>query len=275
MTSDQVRWKMNALLKKYKEIIDNCSKSGRGNIEFEWFEQMDEIFGKKNKIAHANYTVSSKILSKDKTSTSQRLGKKKITEPLPSTSQNFEEANSRKAVSKLSKKTTNTDILPNAGENSDTFKLEKHTPRGTGSKIAKNKLILEEQWIRHLTQKEERDCKKNEKYASFIESKKETVKLKRKQLELKEQELQQQREIAEKKLKEKKSLHAQMLEIEKQKYNVLKRYFDNKGNIIKRRQIFRFGLKLRKMCFIHISFCFNVLKFKKYIIALQSYLIII
>jgi len=47
MSGDQVRWKINALLKKYKEVVDNFSKSGRGNIEFEYFELMDDIFGKK------------------------------------------------------------------------------------------------------------------------------------------------------------------------------------------------------------------------------------
>lgn len=36
---------MNALLKKYK-VIDNFSKSGRRNIEFEWFQRIDDIFGK-------------------------------------------------------------------------------------------------------------------------------------------------------------------------------------------------------------------------------------
>lgn len=47
MTSDQVRWKINALLKKYKEVVDNYSKSGRGNIEFDWFQQMDDILVKR------------------------------------------------------------------------------------------------------------------------------------------------------------------------------------------------------------------------------------
>lgn len=92
MTSDQVRWKMNALLKKYKKVIDNFSKSGRGNIEFEWFQPMD-IFGKNKDTSNQNYTVSSKVCSKkDKASTSQPSEKKRLLESscLPSTTKNLE-----------------------------------------------------------------------------------------------------------------------------------------------------------------------------------------
>ncbi|XP_011641614.1 uncharacterized protein LOC105430010 [Pogonomyrmex barbatus] len=48
MSSQQVRWKMNALTKRYKECIDSNNKTGRGAVEFQWFDQLDEIFGKNN-----------------------------------------------------------------------------------------------------------------------------------------------------------------------------------------------------------------------------------
>lgn len=79
--------------------------------------------------------------------------------------------------------------------------------------------------------KRERDRIKDEKNATFMENKKELIKLKRKQLAFKEQELQQRREIAENKLKEKKILYAEILEVEKQKYKMLKKYLDNKENV--------------------------------------------
>lgn len=90
MTSDQVRWKMNALLKKYKEVVDNYSKSGRGNIEFEWFQQMDDIFGKKKDSTNQNYTVSSKTLSTniDEPLISKQFGKKCSSESSRSSSTN-------------------------------------------------------------------------------------------------------------------------------------------------------------------------------------------
>lgn len=83
---------MNALLKKYKEVIDNFSKSGRGNIEFEWFQSMDDIFGKNKDTSIQNYTVSSKVCSKkDKASTSQPSEKKRLESScLPSTTKHLE-----------------------------------------------------------------------------------------------------------------------------------------------------------------------------------------
>lgn len=90
---------------------------------------------------------------------------------------------------------------------------------------------MEKQWLDHLTMKRERDRIKDEKNATFMENKKELIKLKRKQLAFKEQELQQRREIAENKLKEKKILYAEILEVEKQKYKMLKKYLDNKENV--------------------------------------------
>jgi len=63
MSTDQNRWKINILQKKYKECCDSSSKSGRGKMEFKWYDQMDEIFGK-NKDAIAAHTVSSQIIKK-------------------------------------------------------------------------------------------------------------------------------------------------------------------------------------------------------------------
>ncbi|XP_036139708.1 uncharacterized protein LOC118644694 [Monomorium pharaonis] len=105
MTSDQVRWKINALLKKYKEVIDNYSKSGRGNIEFEWFQVMDDIFGKKKDATNQNYTVSNKILNTkiEEPSTSQQLEKKRFFESshLSSTNQLLKKKSSNKSLNKL------------------------------------------------------------------------------------------------------------------------------------------------------------------------------
>ena len=50
MSMDQVRWKINALIKKYKECVDNNSKSGRGLMTFEWFDRLEEIFGQQKKL---------------------------------------------------------------------------------------------------------------------------------------------------------------------------------------------------------------------------------
>lgn len=50
MSTDLIRWKINALTKKYKECIDNNRKSGRSPMSFEYFDQMQEILGKDNEV---------------------------------------------------------------------------------------------------------------------------------------------------------------------------------------------------------------------------------
>ncbi|XP_039313294.1 uncharacterized protein LOC120359530 [Solenopsis invicta] len=63
MSPQQVRWKMNALTKRYKECVDSNNKTGRGTTEFQWFDQLDEILGNNKNTAKPAYTVSSKLCS--------------------------------------------------------------------------------------------------------------------------------------------------------------------------------------------------------------------
>ncbi|XP_068629533.1 reticulocyte-binding protein homolog 2a-like [Battus philenor] len=44
VTPDQVRWKINALTKKYKD----CIESGQGNMAFKYFNEMHQILGRYN-----------------------------------------------------------------------------------------------------------------------------------------------------------------------------------------------------------------------------------
>ncbi|XP_013182301.1 PREDICTED: uncharacterized protein LOC106128449 [Papilio xuthus] len=44
VTPDQVRWKINALTKKYKDSIEN----GQGNLTFKYFNEMHQILGQYN-----------------------------------------------------------------------------------------------------------------------------------------------------------------------------------------------------------------------------------
>jgi len=202
------------------------------NIEFEYFELMDNIFGKK-KDANQNYIVSSKVCSEiEKPSTSQSARKR--SSKSAANTQHFEEENSYKSSrsSQTHTQKSSVDQLPLLGDVTSTdSKHQKCLLHGTGSKTAKIKIELEKQWLHHLTMKQERDRKKDEKHTALIDNKREAIKLKKKQLILKEQELQQRREIADKKLKKKKILHTEILEIEKLKYKVLKRYLNNKENV--------------------------------------------
>lgn len=120
MTNDQIRWKINALVKKYKEVVDSNSSSGRARMDFEWYEQMDEILGSRQR-AIAGQTVSSKLTSK-------------TSNPCTSTSQ---EKNSSSESSSVASASVS---LPKS----------KHQCHGTGSKTAATKIELEKQWLHHL-----------------------------------------------------------------------------------------------------------------------------
>lgn len=130
MTNDQVRWKINALVKKYKEVVDNNSLSERVRMDFEYFEQMDEILGPPQR-AIAGQTASSKLTSK-------------TSNPCTSTSLESSSSCERKS-SCASSSISNSPLM---------VKPKRKRPcHGTGSKIASTKVELEKQWLHHLQKK--------------------------------------------------------------------------------------------------------------------------
>jgi len=156
------------------------------NIEFEYFELMDNIFGKK-KDANQNYIVSSKVCSEiEKPSTSQSARKR--SSKSAANTQHFEEENSYKSSrsSQTHTQKSSVDQLPLLGDVTSTdSKHQKCLLHGTGSKTAKIKIELEKQWLHHLTMKQERDRKKDEKHTALIDNKREAIKLKKKAINIK------------------------------------------------------------------------------------------
>ncbi|XP_071579923.1 uncharacterized protein [Temnothorax nylanderi] len=221
MTNDQVRWKINALVKKYKEVVDNNSLSGRAPMDFEWYEQMDEILGSRQR-AIAGQTVSSKLTSKTSNPcTSTSLKKSSCgSSPIATSS----------SIVTLPKSTLSKSTDSTVDSNVTDVRKRKRLCHGTGSKTAATKVELEKQWLHHLQKKEERDHTKDQKYATLIETKKDALKLKKRQLDLKEAELEQRKEIAMKKTKEKKNRHSELVEIERLKYKLLKKLVEDKEN---------------------------------------------
>ncbi|XP_059050144.1 uncharacterized protein LOC131845124 [Achroia grisella] len=57
VTPDQVRWKVNALTKKYKDCIDN----GQGSTTFKYFNEMHQILGRYNNEDNA-YRLASTVM---------------------------------------------------------------------------------------------------------------------------------------------------------------------------------------------------------------------
>ncbi|KAL6262061.1 hypothetical protein P5V15_007155 [Pogonomyrmex californicus] len=167
MSSQQVRWKMNALTKRYKECIDSNNKTGRSAVEFQWFDQLDEIFGKnkKNNVKSA-YTVSTKLssffatTSKNKeynaTATNEQSedkGKKK--KELHES--HFEVKNTKRTVLEeicpSSNIAANKQVIEDVTATMQPETLKKLCPaHGTASNIAKSKIELGKQWHQYLWQ---------------------------------------------------------------------------------------------------------------------------
>ncbi|XP_071650353.1 uncharacterized protein [Temnothorax longispinosus] len=224
MTNDQIRWKINALIKKYKEVVDNNSLSGRAPMDFEWYEQMDEILGSRQR-AIAGQTVSSKLTSKTS----------KTSNPCTSISQKKSSCGSSpvatsSSIVTLPKSTLSKSTGSTVDSSVTDVKKRKRPCHGTGSKTAATKVELEKQWLHHLQKKEERDHIKDQRYATLTETKKDALKLKKRQLDLKEAELEQRKEIATKKTKEKKNRHSELMEIETLKCKLLKKLVEDKEN---------------------------------------------
>lgn len=144
MSKDQVRWKTNALMKKCKECINNVSKSGRG-MDFEWFEQMEEIL-EKYKNAGSGFTGSSSfsfLKSKSSTSTAKthtikpNNSHRKSVGSTPAEKPKLDSGNESSPVSVANENLS-------VSESSLLKSNIRHT-HGTGSKVARAKVELEKQ----------------------------------------------------------------------------------------------------------------------------------
>lgn len=215
MSTDQIRWKMNSLQKKYKECSDNNSKSGRGTIEFKWYNQMDEIFGK-NKDAIAAHTVSSGIIVKEVSKSKCNQNDIENCRKSKSLTENIYVPTSPVPTSPVA--CTSKISLMNKNK-----ELTSHTRHGTGTNLANKKLNIEKQWLTFLENKEIRDAACDKRHEQSEERAIENFALKKQIISLKRKQLEQKKEIANKKLKDKENRHAEIMEIEKTKCNLLKK----------------------------------------------------
>lgn len=221
MSVDQVRWKINALTKENTKSVDNNSKSGRNPMTFEWFDQMDEIFGKE-KNAIAIHTMSSGFphMLNSSTSSAQKFDSTLTSSASKSSSTTITVLNDP-AVLLENCSNKNVQISTPVSSKTGTKKRQLH---GSGSNIARAKIALENQWLEYLNMKAERDKLNDEKHAANFEQKKEALKLKRKHIALKEKEIEQRKDYFTAKLREKENRHAQQIEMEKEKCKLLKKF---------------------------------------------------
>lgn len=159
-------------------------------MDFEWYKQLDEILGPRQRASTGNIVSSKLSTSATCTSTSEK--------EYSSESSSIETNSSKWIVSKNDRINSNVTSVKN--------KWSSHY--GTGSKTAATKIELEKEWLHHLQRKDERDhIKDQRRNTGLLETKKEALKLKKRQLDLKETELEQRKEIAMKKAKEKNPLY--------------------------------------------------------------------
>lgn len=235
MSADQVRWRINYLTKKYKECIDNYSKSGRSTITLDFFNEMEQIFGYE-KNASATYTLSSDLPSKKitdsalltKTSKDSALPVKNSRDSaLPSKKSN--DSFSGTQVNKLKREHTGYPIAStstdanNEAKNSEQNKVL-HKKSSTQKQL---KTELEKVCLEYMDVESKRRENHNE---NMLKTKNESLKLKKQYLEMREKEVEVKKAIAANKIKAKERRHEELIEIEKLKYELLKDLI-NKENL--------------------------------------------
>lgn len=135
-------------------------------MDFEWYEQMDEILGSRQR-ATTRHTVSSKFTSSTSTSCTSTFFEKEHS----SGSISVPTSSSKLISSKNDHVNSNVTGVTN----------RKRPSHGKGSKTAVTKIELEKQWVHHLQKKkEERDHIKDQRYVGLLDVKKEALKLKKK-----------------------------------------------------------------------------------------------
>ncbi|KYN10866.1 PREDICTED: uncharacterized protein LOC108771121 [Trachymyrmex cornetzi] len=219
MSSDQVRWKINTLIKKYKECVDNNAKSGRNPISFEYYDQMEEIFGKDKEAFSINgYTRSSNLPKKTTINPVLKTKTIEIQSEVPVV------AECHPSVLKAR--------IPQINNPKASMNEKRARPlHGTGSNNAKAKLQLEKQWLEHLQSEKNRQIQRDVRLTKLLEKKTEAVNLKKRQLQMQEKELEVKKMIASNKLKAKYRQHDEIIAIEREKCKLLHRLLKDKENI--------------------------------------------
>lgn len=225
MTSDQVRWRINYLMKKYKECIDNNLKSGRGTVSFEFFDEMENIFGYK-KASVATYTMSSNLPSKKNSNTTMEIQSHTSKKPkIKNLNYIPVKISSNTSASILA--STSTNSSPSTSTNTSASIVTNSSSNDSisfsGSQF-KNKF---ENFCLQYMQKEE---KRREERCENISKTKKALKLKKYSIEIREKELEIKKIAAINKIRSKEKRHDEILEIEKVKCDLLKRLLHDKEN---------------------------------------------
>jgi len=194
VTADQTRWKINSLIKKYKECVDNNSKSGRSPKTFPYFNEMQNMFGHRKNI-NCDHTLNSSLFG----TKSEKSNYSK--------SENQQESSDTQMPSSSSPK-----------QSTSREEKAKKVHSGSTTYVAKTKLELEKQWLEHLRMLSTEKEKENEKLIRIDERnaiKKEKLLLKQKQILWKET-------VLKRKMENKDERHRDRMRMEREKCQLLK-----------------------------------------------------
>lgn len=200
MTADQTRWKINSLIKKYKECVDHNSKTGRSPKTFPYFNEMQDMFGHRKNI-NCNHTLNSSLF----TTKSENSNYSK--------SKNQQQSSDTQMPSSSSPKQSTCEEKPKKGHS------------GSATYVAKTKLELEKQWLEHLRMLSTKNEKENEKLIRIDERnalKKEKLLLKQKQMLWKET-------MLKRKMENKAERHRDRMRMEREKCQLLKDVMQSKN----------------------------------------------
>lgn len=151
MTPDQVRWKMNALTKKYKQAVDS------GHKRFKYFKEMNNIFAQ--------------CEDEDDSTTSEQLHHKKI----------FRKNHHNMSMSESSGNRGST------FETKATIELRKiRLASRIEADRSQSKITLEKQWLEFLRRQEEHKQWRDEMFEKSLILRQQELELRRKELEIKE-----------------------------------------------------------------------------------------
>lgn len=184
MTPDQVRWKINALAKKYKQCLDN----GHHN-KFKFFCVMDNIYAQYN-VDCDSYSLHNPDVIENRKNIKKHPGDDH-SDNVISSSKSVQES---RVVTELRKR---------------------RLARRIESERSQSKINLERQWLEYLKRQELQSKWRDDVFERHLKLKKEELELRKEELEIKERLELQKLELQEKDQEE-------LLQIEKEKCKLLK-----------------------------------------------------
>ncbi|CAH0714003.1 unnamed protein product, partial [Brenthis ino] len=205
VTADQVKWKFNRLKSKYKECIENNSKSGNDHMTFEYYEQFEQIFHKGKKVSTPRKFSS--IFCTDE---------KKI---------QHDEAGSRN-INKYKKiKFDAISSINNTAPVDESSKLKTSSVAGDNKNSKSQQCFQSMELLQNILDNQKA---KDEKMIKYLKMKEKEMELKKKSIDVRETETKVKKDVENGKLKFNEKKHKDWLNIEKLKCELLRRLLENR-----------------------------------------------